>query len=70
MDRFNINCKKCKKFMIYDEYSFLDNDDYYCIKCWWYKVILPMLKNLSVIKKDIEDFKAHYFFIYDRDRRN
>ena len=70
MGGFNRNCKKCKKFMIYDKYSFLDNDDdYYCIKCWWYKNILPMLKNLSVTKKDIKDLKAYYFYIYDRDRR-
>ena len=71
MDSFKKKKKKCKKFMIFDTYLFRDNDeDYYCIKCWWYKVILPMLKNLSVIKEDIEDFKTHYFFNYDRDIRN
>lgn len=68
MGGFNINCKKCKKFMIYDKYSFIDDEDYYCIKCWWYKVVLPMLKK-CVSKKDIEDYRAYYFYYYDRDMR-
>jgi len=64
MYMFNIKCKKCKKFMIYDRYLWRDNEDYYCTKCWWYKFILPMLKNKSVTKKDLEHYKAYFLFMY------
>ena len=62
----NRKCKKCKT-LLYNKYSYkCDDENYFCVKCYFYKFILPILKNSSVSKKDIEDFKAYYFLLNDR----